>query len=51
MAGKLKAFADAHIALGSRRATDTAVANIAYRLQLVRERLPAIDAWLAARKP
>ncbi|HJW45544.1 MAG TPA: M1 family metallopeptidase [Lysobacter sp.] len=46
MIGKLKAFADKHIAASSRRATDTAVANIEYRTKLRSERLPAIDAWL-----
>jgi len=43
---KLKAFADKHIAASSRRATDTAVANIEYRTKVRSERLPAIDAWL-----
>ena len=46
MIGKLKAFADKHIAASSRRATDTAVANIEYRTKVRSERLPAIDAWL-----
>ena len=46
MPGKLKAYADAHIAAGSRRATDTAIANIVYRMQVRDARLPAIDAWL-----
>jgi aminopeptidase N len=43
---KLKAFAEAYIAATSRRATDTAVANIEYRLKVREQRLPAIDAWL-----
>ncbi|WP_457097973.1 M1 family metallopeptidase [Lysobacter sp. P5_B9] len=43
---KLKDFASKHIAASSRRATDTAVANIEYRLKVRNERLPAIDAWL-----
>jgi aminopeptidase N len=47
MVGKLKAFADQHIAAGSRRATDTAIANIEYRSKVKRERLPEVDAWLA----
>ena len=44
--GKLRAFAEKHIAAGSRRAVDTAVANIEYRMKVRAERLPAIDAWL-----
>jgi aminopeptidase N len=44
--GKLKAFAEKYIAASSRRATDTAVANIEYRMKVRAERLPAIDAWL-----
>jgi hypothetical protein len=44
--GKLKAFADKYIAASSHRATDTAIANIEYRIKVRNERLPAIDAWL-----
>jgi aminopeptidase N len=44
--GKVKAFAEAHIAAGSRRAADTAVSTIAYRIMVRNTRLPAIDAWL-----
>jgi aminopeptidase N len=47
MVGKIKAFADAHIAAGSRRAADTVIANIVYRIKVRDERLPEIDAWLA----
>jgi len=43
---KLKAFAEQYIAASSRRATDTAIANIQYRVKVRKERLPAIDAWL-----
>jgi aminopeptidase N len=43
---KLREFADKHIAAGSRRATDTAIANIEYRIKVRDERMPAIDAWL-----
>jgi aminopeptidase N len=46
MIGKLKAYADKNIAASSRRATDTAVANITYRSKVKKERLPAIGAWL-----
>jgi aminopeptidase N len=47
MIGKIKAYADAYIAAGSRRAADATVANIKYRMMIRHERLPAIDAWLA----
>ena len=47
MIGRIKAFADAHIAAGSRRAADTVIANIVYRIKVRDERLPEIDAWLA----
>ena len=45
--GKVQAFADAHIAASSRQPTETAIANIRYRVKVKQERLPAIDAWLA----
>jgi aminopeptidase N len=46
MIDKINAYADAHIAKGSRREADTVIANIKYRMMIRRERLPAIDAWL-----
>ena len=46
MIGKLRAYADAHVAARSRRATDSAIANIEYAIMVRRERLPQIDAWL-----
>ncbi len=46
MIDKIRAYADAHIAAGSRRAADTAVASIQYHIQVRSQRLPAIDAWL-----
>ena len=50
MVGKLKAYADKYVATGSRRATENAMANITYRIGVRKERLPAIDAWLAKHK-
>ena len=47
MIGKIQAYADAHIAKGSRRAADTVIADIKYRQMVRKDRLPAIDAWLA----
>ena len=46
MIDKLKAYATANLAVGSRRDADTAAADIADRIKIRRERLPAIDAWL-----
>jgi aminopeptidase N len=48
MPGKMQAFADEFIEAGSRRDADAAVENIHYRIQVRRNRLPTIDAWLAA---
>lgn len=47
MIGKINGYADAHIAEGSRRDADTVMADIEFRHRLRKERLPAIDAWLA----
>ena len=46
MIDKITAYADQHIADSSRRATETAIANIRYRMQVRDERLPAISKWL-----
>ena len=46
MIDKIKAFAKAHIAASSRRDADTSIADIAYRIKVRNQRLPAIDAWL-----
>jgi aminopeptidase N len=47
MIAKVKAYAGAHLAPGSRRDADTAIASIGDRIKVRAERLPAIDAWLA----
>jgi aminopeptidase N len=46
---KLKAYAGAFLASGSRRAADESIADIRYRIRVKDERLPQIDAWLASR--
>ena len=46
MIGKLQAFAEAHIAPTSRRATETAIASIRYRNEIIAKRLPQITRWL-----
>jgi hypothetical protein len=49
MIGKLRGYADKYVAAGSRRATETAIGNIEYRVQIHDKRLPDIDAWLEER--
>ena len=46
MIGKLRAYADQYIAASSRNATETAIANIEYRLKVRETRMPAVEAWL-----
>jgi aminopeptidase N len=48
MIDKLKDYAQKYLAPTSRRDANTAMADIAYRVKVRKERLPAIDAWLAA---
>jgi aminopeptidase N len=45
---KVEQYAGTHLAAGSRRDADTAIAGILDRIKVRAERLPAIDAWLAA---
>jgi hypothetical protein len=47
MIDKINAYADAHIAKSSRRVANMVVGNIKYRMMIRKDRLPAIDAWLA----
>jgi hypothetical protein len=46
MIGKLKDYANCHVAAGSRRATETGINNIEYCVRKSDKRLPEIDAWL-----
>ena len=46
--GKLKAYADAHVAAAGRAPVNTAVSRIEFRVEAIRSRMPAVDAWLAA---
>ena len=50
MIAKLRAYGDANLAPTSRRDLETAVTGIAYRIKVRKERLPAVDAWLAGRE-
>ncbi len=50
MVGKLIDFADKYVAKSSRRATETAIDNIKYRIGIRDKRLPEIDAWLAKQR-
>ncbi|MEC5160555.1 M1 family metallopeptidase [Janthinobacterium sp. CG_S6] len=47
MVAKLNAYAESHLAADARADAASTVANIEYRIQVRKERLPAIDAWLA----
>ena len=46
MIAKLRDFAEAHIPASARNATETAIANIEYRIKVREERIPEIVAWL-----
>ena len=46
MIAQIKAYADAHIAEGSRRVANTVIANIQYRMMIRNDRLSDVDAWL-----
>jgi aminopeptidase N len=48
MLGKLRAYADAHVDARSRRAVETAAADIEDRIRVRARVLPAVEAWLAA---
>jgi len=47
MIGKIRAYAAANLAPDARRDADTAAADVAFRIRVRNERLPALDAWLA----
>jgi aminopeptidase N len=49
MPGKLLSYANAHLDPSARHDAEEAIANISYRIAVKDQRLPAIDAWLAAR--
>ncbi len=51
MVGKIKDYAAASLPAGSRRDADTAAANVAWRIRVRAERLPAIDGWLQQARP
>ena len=46
MIAKLRAYADAHVAAKSRRATETAIAGVENAIKVRRERRPELAAWL-----
>jgi aminopeptidase N len=49
MIDKVNAYAKAHLAPGARRMADTAVASVTDKIRVRRDRLKAIDEWLANR--
>jgi aminopeptidase N len=51
MPAKMQEFSAKFIDVGSRMDADAAVENVNYRIKLRAERLPAVDAWLAAVQP
>ncbi|PRC94641.1 M1 family metallopeptidase [Solimicrobium silvestre] len=50
MVDKLNAYANAHLTPSALGSTKTAIASINYHIKVRSQRLPAIDAWLAAHK-
>ncbi|KQM19291.1 M1 family metallopeptidase [Novosphingobium sp. Leaf2] len=50
MPGKLDAYAKGHLAAGSRRPVDEAIAKIQDRIKVAQTRIPEVDAWLAKAK-
>jgi len=48
MITKIRDFAEANLAASARRPAEVAVAEVAYRDMIARERLPAVDDWLQA---
>ena len=46
MIGKLRAFAEAHVPVSARNATETSIANIENRIKVREQRIPVIVAWL-----
>jgi aminopeptidase N len=49
MTGKVRAWAEQNLPASARRDAETAAANVTYRAKVRAGRLPAIDAWVAAR--
>jgi aminopeptidase N len=47
MVGKLKAYAQAHLAAGARRPVDEAIAKIEDRIKVKTTRMAEVDVWLA----
>lgn len=46
MVGKVRAFAEANLAPTSRRESETAAANIQYRVGVHKDHIPELDAWV-----
>ena len=47
MVDELRAYAEAHLPKGARRAADESIAAIQYRARVIAEQLPQITKWLA----
>ncbi len=51
IAARIRAYAEANLAPSSRRSAEQAIAHVENRIRIREQRLPAIEAWLAARAP
>jgi aminopeptidase N len=51
MIDKIRRFAEANMPASSRRGAESAMAKVGYSATIANERLGALDAWLASRRP
>jgi hypothetical protein len=51
MIDNIRRFAEANLPASSRRGAESAMAQVAYGATIANERLGAVDAWLASRRP
>ena len=51
MIDKIRRFAEANVPASSRRGAESAMAKVGYGATIANERLGAVDAWLASRRP
>jgi len=51
MIDKIRRFAEANLPASSRRGAESAMARVGYAATIANERLGAVDAWLASRRP
>ena len=51
MIDKIRRFAEANVPASSRRGAESAMARVGFAATIANERLGAVDAWLASRRP